>query len=144
AAKQLPLDTPFILKGSGGMAKDVAGAMSELGFKHGTILARNPQTGPLLAERYNYQWRGTEQDCSPATLLINVTPIGMTGGDEQQQLAFSPERLQQATLIFDVVANPIETPLIRYAKAHQKAVISGADVAVLQAAEQFILYTGHE
>ena len=36
----------------------------------------------------------------------------------------------------------METPLIKYGKKLNKTIISGADVAILQAVEQFILYTG--
>jgi shikimate dehydrogenase len=42
----------------------------------------------------------------------------------------------------DVVALPPDTPLIRYARTAGKAVITGAEVIALQAAEQFALYTG--
>jgi shikimate dehydrogenase len=37
---------------------------------------------------------------------------------------------------------PPETPLIRYAKTRGQPVITGAEVIALQAAEQFVLYTG--
>jgi shikimate dehydrogenase len=41
-----------------------------------------------------------------------------------------------------VVALPAETPLIRRAGSLGKPTISGAEVIVLQAVEQFALYTG--
>jgi shikimate dehydrogenase len=44
--------------------------------------------------------------------------------------------------VFDVVALPVETPLMRAAERGGKRRISGAEVAVLQALEQFVLYTG--
>ena len=47
-----------------------------------------------------------------------------------------------ASVAFDVVALPAETPFIRYAKEQHKLTISGAEVIVLQAVEQFELYTG--
>lgn len=50
--------------------------------------------------------------------------------------------INQATTVFDVVALPAETPLINYAQAQGKQTISGAEVIVLQAVEQFELYTG--
>ena len=36
----------FALRGSGGMAKAVAGALRDAGFRSGIILARNETTGP--------------------------------------------------------------------------------------------------
>ena len=41
-----------------------------------------------------------------------------------------------------MVAIPAETPFLRAARAAGKTTIAGADVAVLQALEQFVLYTG--
>ncbi|KDB46837.1 hypothetical protein HPS11_08385 [Glaesserella parasuis HPS11] len=66
----------------------------------------------------------------------------MKGGKEEFDLAFPEMMIQQAQTAFDVVAMPAETPLIQYAKAQGKQVISGAEVMTLQAVEQFVLYTG--
>jgi shikimate 5-dehydrogenase len=74
--------------------------------------------------------------------LINVTPIGMAGGAEADQLSFSEDFVRAAQMIFDVVALPPETPLIRLATKLGRKTISGAEVIALQAAEQFVLYTG--
>jgi shikimate dehydrogenase len=41
-----------------------------------------------------------------------------------------------------VVALPVETPLVRAARAADVAVITGAEVHALQAARQFERYTG--
>ena len=49
--------------------------------------------------------------------------------------------INAANIAFDVVAIPAETPFIRYAESKGKKVISGAEVIVLQAVEQFELYT---
>ena len=45
-------------------------------------------------------------------------------------------------MVFDVVALPAETPLIKAAREAGKQVITGAEVATIQALEQFVLYTG--
>jgi shikimate 5-dehydrogenase len=45
-------------------------------------------------------------------------------------------------MVFDVVALPPETPLIRLANKLGRKTISGAEVIALQAIEQFVLYTG--
>ena len=66
----------------------------------------------------------------------------MTGAVEAGQLAFSETEVSVAQFVFDVVALPAETPLIRLARSLQKPAISGAEVIVLQAVEQFVLYTG--
>ena len=136
----IPRDTRFALRGSGGMAKAVAAALCNEGFRSGTIIARNPATGRALAEAYGFGW-AAEIDHRPA-LLINATPVGMAGGAEAGELAFSPEAIEDARLVFDVVAVPLETPLLRAARARGKQVIGGGEVLLRQGVEQFVLYTG--
>ena len=131
----------FALHGSGGMGRAVAGALRDAGFRAGIILARNETTGRPLAATHGYQWR-TELGEARPELLINVTPIGMTGGPDAETPAFEPTVIDGAKLVFDVVAVPPETPLVRYARTQGKPVITGAEVIALQAAEQFALYPG--
>ena len=137
----VPKDIRFALRGSGGMAKAVASAFRDSGFRHGTIIARNPETGPALASGCGYAWREELGELRPQ-MLVNVTPLGMEGGPDADTLAFSREQVEAAQWIFDVVALPLETPLILLARELGKPVITGAEVIVLQAVEQFVLYTG--
>lgn len=134
-------DQVFALRGSGGMAKAVACALKDAGFKRGYIVAKNEKTGQQLAALYGYEWRADMQGVT-AEVLINATPIGMSGGADADKLAYSEDEIDRANVIFDVVALPSETPMIRYAKMQGKTVISGAEVFAIQAVEQFVLYTG--
>jgi len=129
------------VRGSGGMAKAVASAFKDAGFAHGTVIARNAEAGPALADRCGYAWVAEEAGLE-ADLLVNVTPIGMTGGAEAGALAFSERAIEQASVVFDVVALPPRTPLVLAAQAIGKRVITGQEVVALQALEQFVLYTG--
>lgn len=131
---------PFLLRGSGGMAKAVAAALRDRNFMHGTIIARNEAAGRALAEQYGYRWSADVPE-EQAPLLINVTPIGMAGPDADI-LAFPQGHIESCSFAFDVVAQPIETPFIKAARDAGKPVISGGEVIVLQAVEQFVLYTG--
>jgi shikimate dehydrogenase len=137
----LSADVTFVLQGSGGMAKAVACALKDAGFNNGYIVARNESTGRPLADLYGFEWVPNTVGVK-ANILINVTPIGMKGGAEEKVLAFSEDMIDQASVVFDVVAMPSITPLIAYAKSKGKVVITGAEVFAIQAVEQFVLYTG--
>jgi shikimate dehydrogenase len=141
-SREVPKHLGFALRGSGGMAKAVAAALREAGFREGLIIARNEKAGAALAAQYGFEWRAELTGEQPG-LLINVTPIGMEGASESVQLAFPQATVRAADFIFDVVAVPVETPLIRLATSLGKRTITGGDVIVLQAVEQFVLYTGH-
>ncbi len=138
---QVPKDAVFALRGSGGMGKAVVAAIRDAGFTQGYVIARNEKSGRALAKEYGYEWRSEVGDAA-VDMLVNVTPIGMEGGPGVDALAFDKSVIDRASVVFDVVASPVETPLIRYALEQNKQVITGAEVAALQAVEQFVLYTG--
>lgn len=139
-SNDVPTNLKFAVRGSGGMAKAVACALRDAGFANGIIVARNEVTGSAIARQYGFLWQ--PELPRDARFLINVTPIGMAGGAEAQDLAFPEELIQSSEYAFDVVALPVETPFLQRAAALGKKTISGADVIVLQAVEQFVLYTG--
>jgi len=135
-------NSSILMRGSGGMGKAVASAFRDQGFVNGAIVARNEKTGRALAESCGWQWQA-DSDGLEAKLLINVTPIGMMDGIGAGDLAFPQAVLRSAETVFDVVAVPVETPLIQAARQLGLSVITGDAVLVLQGVEQFVLYTGH-
>ena len=127
--------------GSGGMAKAVVAAVRDTGFTDVTMIARNQQVGSSLAKQYGFDWQAELGELRPG-VLINATPIGMSGGAEADALSFPEHAVRAADVVFDVVAMPSKTPLIALATELGKTAITGASVIALQAAEQFVLYTG--
>lgn len=138
---RVPRDLRVAVRGSGGMAKAVTCALRDAGLTDGVIVARNETTGRALAGTYGYTWQPDTSGLR-ADLLVNVTPIGMSGGDESGDLAYGLALIDAAHTVFDVVAIPVETPLIVAARAAGRPVITGGEVIALQALEQFVLYTG--
>jgi 3-dehydroquinate dehydratase/shikimate dehydrogenase len=77
-------------------------------------------------------------------VLINATPCGMEGSNSRnsgQPLPISEKELN-ASLVFDMVYTPIETPLLKLAKERGIPVISGMEMFVQQGARQFEIWTG--
>ena len=140
-SNQLNSSAKVMIQGSGGMGKAVIAAFRDAGFRDVIIAARNRDNGLALAKQYGFQWQPKPEGI-PVDILVNVTPLGMAGGAESETLAFSQTMVEQASVVFDVVALPPETPLIKLAQRLDKQVISGAEVIALQAVEQFALYTG--
>ena len=131
----------MLIRGSGGMASAVAAAFQGSGFYSGIVVARNAEAGRELANRLGYDY-APEVGNLLAPIIVNVTPIGMAGGPEENETAFDESTIAKAYCVFDVVALPSETPLIKAARAAGTKVITGAEVIALQAAEQFERYTG--
>ncbi|MGN6444558.1 shikimate 5-dehydrogenase [Amnibacterium sp.] len=139
AERDLDRGSRVVVRGSGSMASAVSAAFARAGFGRTTVWARNAEAGRAIATRDGHRFADTEPD--DADVLVNVTPIGMAG-PEEEQLAFSPDLIRGASAVVDVVAVPVETPLIRAARAAALPVITGAEVHALQAALQFERYTG--
>ena len=70
-------------------------------------------------------------------VIINATPVGMTGAESPLK-----ENEIQAKVVFDMVYDPVETPLLKIARAKGLAVIPGVEMFVHQAARQFEIWTG--
>jgi 3-dehydroquinate dehydratase/shikimate dehydrogenase len=72
-------------------------------------------------------------------VLINSTPCGMAGN--KQALPIREDELN-AGLVFDLVYNPLETPLVKLAASRGIPVIGGLEMFVQQGARQFEIWTG--
>ena len=130
-----------VVLGSGGMAKACLAALRDDGFEDLLVVARNPQAGPALASAYGAAWAAEIGDERPS-LVVNATPVGMAGGRGEGCLPVPREVVEAASAVLEVVAVPEVTPLVRLARELGTQVITGTEVAALQAAEQFALYTG--
>lgn len=72
-------------------------------------------------------------------VVINSTPCGMKGASQPLPIE---ERELNAELVFDMVYNPLETPLLKMAKKRGIPVISGLEMFVQQGVRQFEIWTG--
>jgi shikimate dehydrogenase len=127
------------------MARAVVAALRDSGFRSGTVVARNLDAGRALAAQYGFRFAPDTPlgvDAVGAALLVNATPIGMSGGPQEDDLPFEPALVERAEVVVDVVAFPPTTPLTRLATDLARPTIGGAEIIALQAAEQFVLYTG--
>ena len=81
----------------------------------------------------------------PGDVLLNTTSVGMHGGAVGESPA-SREALAASKyrLVFDAVYNPLETRLLRDAREQGALTVSGVEMFIGQAAEQFRLFTGEE
>lgn len=71
-------------------------------------------------------------------VILNATPVGM---DNSRDCPLRESEIQ-ARVVFDVVYDPVETPLLQIARAKGLSVIPGVEMFVHQAARQFEIWTG--
>jgi 3-dehydroquinate dehydratase/shikimate dehydrogenase len=129
-----------IVLGAGGAAAAACVALQTAGA-HVRVLARNLEQAGRLGRRLGISSGGLEEiSAEPYDILINATPLGMAGhSDVGFPVEFSPS---PCSLVFDLVYNPMETPLIRKAHAIGCPTISGIEMLVEQAALQHEIWSG--
>ncbi|MEU4220240.1 shikimate dehydrogenase, partial [Actinoplanes sp. NPDC026623] len=71
--------------------------------------------------------------------LINATPVGM---EQHPGLPVPAELLSPGLWVADVIYRPLETGLLRAARAAGCRTLDGGGMVVHQAAEAFRLFTG--
>jgi shikimate dehydrogenase len=76
----------------------------------------------------------------PAAILINATPVGME--PKADGIPINPDLLGRYRLVMDIVYQPLETRLLREAKARGAATLDGLQMLIHQATAQFELWTG--
>ncbi|MDD1672067.1 MAG: shikimate dehydrogenase [Methanomicrobiales archaeon] len=125
--------------GAGGAAAAAAFACRDLDMEV-SILNRTPERGAKLAARFGCRWGALSDlpNCR-SDVVINATPVGM---EPDTSLPINPEDLKPGMTVFDLVYTPAETPLLQEAHARGCATISGVSMFLLQAKEQFRLFTG--
>ena len=127
--------------GAGGAARACSWALSKQGADV-TILARDINKAESLADRFGVKCRelsGTAY--GDFDVVVNATPVG-TRGQLENATPATAEQLHGVRLAYDLVYNPIETRFIREARAAGCETISGIEMLLAQAVEQFELWTG--
>ena len=77
-------------------------------------------------------------------LLVNCTPVGMKHSDTEGKSPLDVGLIPKGALVYDVVYNPLETPLLADAKKAGARTLSGLAMLVYQGAMSFEMWTGKE
>ena len=131
-----------ILLGNGGAARAALVALRLVGISNVRIQARDLSEANKLAVEF-----GLDVEPLPFTSpidgdgLINATPLGMAGRD---CLNCDLELMPDQGWVFDMVYDPVETPLIAAARTRGLQVVDGLHMLVEQAAASFKLFFGKD
>ena len=84
------------------------------------------------------------KDLSKYSILVNATPIGMRGFamDETPVEYEVLKTLNSDSIVYDIVYNPIDTILLKYAKKLNLKTVEGLDMLIYQAEKAINIWTG--
>jgi shikimate dehydrogenase len=137
-----------MLLGAGGAARGAVLALEDLGAAKLHILNRHADKAAMLARslqplvKCEIMAGGLEdwdKAAATADLLVNATSAGMKGNPP---LPLDLARLRGAAAVLDIVYNPLETELLKQAKARGHATIDGLGMLMHQAVPSFQAFFG--
>ena len=138
--RRLPLrGAKILVLGAGGAGRAAVFGLVEKGAEV-FVWNRTAETAKKLARQAKAKTIRREQIAkSNFDVIVNTTPVGMKG--VKPGCLLEPKELN-TRLVFDLVYNPIDTPLIRMAREKGLPVVTGVEMFVHQGARQFEIWTG--
>lgn len=134
---------PIVVVGAGGAARAILFALSRIGVGHVTVLNRNPLKAAALLAKFGFKGDALKLDAPvpPAALLVNASSLGMAG---QPPLDLDLSALPEDAIVYDAVYAPLDTGLLKAARARGLETVDGLEMLVGQAAVAFELFFGAE
>lgn len=150
-----PAGKVALVLGAGGAARAICFALAEGGAGTVYITNRTPERAQTLAtvlgQRFGTKiatlpWGGPEmaKRLPGCHLIVNCTTMGMRHGYAESESPLPVAMIPGGSLVFDVVYNPAETPLLKGAEKAGARTLGGLSMLIYQGAASFELWTGQE
>jgi shikimate dehydrogenase len=130
--------------GAGGAARAIVLALQRAGSPEIRLVNRTPGRSDALARSAGgairvVPWGDWKSALSDAALLVNTTSLGMAG---KPPLDIALDGLPRHAAVADIVYNPLETGLLRSAKARGHRTMDGLGMLMHQAVPAFAAWFG--
>lgn len=140
----------IIILGAGGACRSIAVELASKGARHIEIRNRSLENAKIICDiiTSNFELIATyssnpilSKDLEKIDIIINTTPIGMDKDFDNCPLN-EDIKVNRKILVCDIVYNPHETKLIKWAKNNNLDVVYGIDMLINQAIYGFYIWTG--
>ena len=138
--------SPVTVLGAGGAARAVVDALSAAGVAEIRLLNRSSERAAALAGEAGdtvrpLSWERREAALDGCGLLVNTTTLGQVG---KPALALALDRLPAEAVVYDLVYAPLETDLLKAARARGHVAVDGLGMLIHQARPGFAAWFGAE
>jgi shikimate dehydrogenase len=141
-----PAGRRCLVVGAGGAARAVILALAEAGAAEVAVLNRTEtravEAATLAGTAGVVVSGNVAETVARADLVVNATPVGMTGAQEADTWPLAPELLRTGQVAADLVYVPRPTAWLERAAGQGATPIDGLGMLVHQAAAQLVLWTG--
>lgn len=136
---------PALVLGSGGAAKAIVSALISDGAPHVYVANRTRARAEALKDQFGARvdpqdWTHLAALVGKSALIVNTTSLGMEG---QPPLSIDLSRLSPPTVVTDIVYVPLETDLLRKARAAGCETVDGLGMLLHQAVPGFERWFGY-
>jgi shikimate dehydrogenase len=142
-----PRGAAILVLGAGGAARAVVFGLVDAGASV-TVSNRSVERARELAGAAGaagvVPWGAVADAVARHDVLVNATSVGMVAPGEPAGAPIDAAALRSGMVVMDIVYKPIETELVRAARAARATTIHGGRMLLHQAARQFALYTREE
>lgn len=133
-----------LVLGAGGASRAIIAALLRRGVERIDCVNRSVERAEALAALFGSKVHAARFEEAPvlmkdADLLVNTTALGMRGKDP---LVLPLETLKTDALVSDIVYVPLETDLLREAKARGHRIVGGLGMLLHQAVPGFVHWFG--
>ena len=149
-----PAGRRALILGAGGSARGVVQALLRDGIGRLDIANRTPARAAALAElaadrkvpaaalplSADALSDALSDAAAAADLIVNCTSLGMTHGPDENASPLATAQIPAGALVYDLVYNPLRTPLLRAAEQAGAATLGGIAMLVYQGAAAFELW----
>lgn len=134
---------PAFVIGAGGAARGVALALSRrCGVRDIVIVNRTRARADEVASLVGggaVDWESRQDAARDATIIVNASSLGMTG---QPPLDIDVAAFSGDAVVCDIVYAPLETPLLKSARARGLRTIDGLEMLMRQAVPGYLAWLG--
>ncbi|MFC2051044.1 shikimate dehydrogenase [Chloroflexota bacterium] len=111
-----------------------------------TSLAEHAVNSKISTEIAAMPWKKSKliEAVENCQLIVNCTSLGMKGSPYEEESPLASDLIPKDALVYDLVYNPSETPLLRVAREAGANIIGGLPMLVYQGAASFKIWTDRE
>ena len=128
-----------VVVGSGGAARAALAALRDFYPEHVLLICRSQEKGATLLRHFGLAGSVAPLGTAPwrFDVIINASPLGMYGAPP---LEIDLAAMTKGGIVLDMVYAPVETTLLRNARARHLRTIDGIDMLLAQARSSFELF----
>ena len=149
-----PQDKRVLVLGAGGAARAAVFGLAKEGISSLIIANRTLHRARSLVEdirgsiahvsAVSMDEAALEESSATADLIVNSTSVGMAHGDAEGRTPLDARLIPPGALVYDMVYNPSETPLLNEARKAGARTLGGLPMLIYQGEAAFQRWTGRD